>query len=58
MSRNSRLNVNENTLPSGSQNTLQALISVGLLSKQNTRISFRHQLSMIIKLALSSLMKL
>lgn len=43
MSRNSRLNVNENTLPSGSQNTLHALISVGLLSKQNTRISFRHQ---------------
>lgn len=43
MSRNSRLNVNENTLPSGSQNTLHALISVGLLSKQNTRITFRHQ---------------
>lgn len=43
MSRNSRLNVNENTLPLGNQNTLHALISVGLLSKQNTRISFRHQ---------------
>lgn len=43
MSRNSRLNVNENILPSGSKNTLHALISVGLLSKQSTRISFRHQ---------------
>ncbi|MFD2013373.1 hypothetical protein ACFSHO_07310 [Acinetobacter vivianii] len=43
MSRNSRLNVNENILPSGSQNTLHALISVGLLFKQSARISFRHQ---------------
>lgn len=43
MSHNSLLNINENTLPLGSQNTLHALISVGLLSKQNTRISFRHQ---------------
>ncbi|MGV2874019.1 hypothetical protein [Colwellia sp. E150_009] len=43
MTSKSRLSISENTLTIGSKNTLQALLSIGLLAKQNQRISFRHQ---------------
>lgn len=37
------LSIAENLTPTGSHKLLEALISIGLLSKQNQRISFRHQ---------------
>lgn len=43
MTSKSRLAVSENTLTIGSQRTLQALLSVGVLTKQGQRVSFRHQ---------------
>ena len=43
MTSKSRLSISENTLTIGYKNTLQALLSVGLLTKQSQRISFRHQ---------------
>ena len=43
MINQSQLSISENALPIGTQKQLEALISVGLLSKQNQRISFRHQ---------------
>ncbi|RYY78765.1 MAG: AAA family ATPase [Moraxellaceae bacterium] len=43
MTKSTRLVVAENTLPLSSKDTLEALISVGLLSKQKNKISFRHQ---------------
>lgn len=43
MINHSQLSISENALPIGSKKQLEALISVGILSKQNQRISFRHQ---------------
>ncbi|UNM97248.1 hypothetical protein MMG00_05185 [Ignatzschineria rhizosphaerae] len=37
------LSVPENLTPTGSQKLLEALISIGLFSRQNQQISFRHQ---------------
>lgn len=37
------LSIAENLTPTGSHKLLEALISIGLLSKQNQEISFRHQ---------------
>lgn len=37
------LSISDNLLPTGTKKQLEALISIGLLSKQNQRISFRHQ---------------
>lgn len=43
MINQSQLSISESALPIGTKKQLEALISVGLLSKQNQRISFRHQ---------------
>lgn len=43
MINQSQLSISENVLSAGTKKKLEALISVGLLSKQNQRISFRHQ---------------
>lgn len=43
MIHQSQLSISENLLSTGTKKQLDALISVGLLSKQNQRISFRHQ---------------
>lgn len=43
MSRTNKLTISVNNLPTGSKSTTDALISIGLLSKQNNKISFRHQ---------------
>jgi hypothetical protein len=43
MNNQSQLSISENVLPIGTKKQIEALISVGLLSKQNQRISFRHQ---------------
>lgn len=43
MTSKSRLAISENTLTIGTQHSLQALLSVGVLTKQGQRISFRHQ---------------
>lgn len=43
MINQSQLSISEQALATGTKNKLDALISVGLLSKQNQRISFRHQ---------------
>ncbi|MEQ5758841.1 hypothetical protein ABN351_05030 [Proteus mirabilis] len=43
MIHQSQLSISENVLPTGTKKQVEALISVGLLSKQNQRISFRHQ---------------
>ncbi|AZS51040.1 hypothetical protein DM558_09750 [Entomomonas moraniae] len=43
MINQSQLSISENALSTGTKKQLEALISVGLLSKQNQRISFRHQ---------------
>lgn len=43
MINQSQLSISESALQIGSKKQLEALISVGVLSKQNQRISFRHQ---------------
>lgn len=43
MMKSCRLTVSESLLPVEMQKQLKALISVGLLNKQNEQISFRHQ---------------
>ena len=43
MINHSQLSISESALQIGTKKQLEALISVGLLSKQNQRISFRHQ---------------
>lgn len=43
MINHSQLSISESALPIGTKKQLEALISVGILSKQNQRISFRHQ---------------
>ena len=43
MINHSQLSISESALQIGSKKQLEALISVGVLSKQNQRISFRHQ---------------
>ena len=43
MINHSQLSISENALPIGTQKQLEELISVGVLSKQNQRIIFRHQ---------------
>lgn len=43
MINQSQLSISEYALATGTKKQLEALISVGLLSKQNQRISFRHQ---------------
>ncbi len=43
MSSKSRLSVSENIIEISSPKTLDALLSVGILSKQSHNISFRHQ---------------
>lgn len=43
MMNQSQLSIYENALSIGTKKKLDVLISVGLLSKQNQRISFRHQ---------------
>ncbi|WP_438863953.1 hypothetical protein [Neptunicella sp.] len=43
MTSRSRLAISENSLSIGTQNSLDALLSVGVLTRQKHRISFRHQ---------------
>ena len=43
MINHSQLSISESALQIGSKKQLEALISVGILNKQNQRISFRHQ---------------
>lgn len=43
MSQSSKLSIATNLLPNGSEYIVKSMISIGLLSKQNSDISFRHQ---------------
>lgn len=43
MNSKSRLTISENIISIGSPQTLEALLSVGILSRQSQQISFRHQ---------------